>query len=372
MLVESSMSGTEATAKVIPERHLFGFWFDIICLGGGTLVLLPLLLSFDKQSLPTLAAIAMVIADFINHPHFACSYQIFYRNLAGILQDPTSPMLFRLRALTAAFILPAVLLMFFVWCYTNNNAAMLGYAANLMFLLVGWHYVKQGYGILMLSSVLTKSFFSESQKLVLKYNGYACWLCFWMTANQVVAAGDYWGVEYFTFAVPELLYKVTFVISVVTTLLVLNVFWSQYFIKKQILPLAGVLAYFISIYLWLAARIHPAFILFVPALHSLQYLVVVARLEINRSATLDARRVSPVYRLVFFFFSAGILGYLGFWVLPMYFEGNVSYNPDVMGMGMFMFMFWIFINVHHYFIDNVIWRKENRLVHQHLLSHNGH
>ena len=26
---------------------------------------------------------------------------------------------------------------------------------------------------------------------------------------------------------------------------------------------------------------------------------------------------------------------------------------------MFLFVFWIFINVHHYFLDNVMWRREN-------------
>jgi hypothetical protein len=26
---------------------------------------------------------------------------------------------------------------------------------------------------------------------------------------------------------------------------------------------------------------------------------------------------------------------------------------------MFLFVFWICINVHHYFLDNVMWRREN-------------
>lgn len=36
---------------------------------------------------------------------------------------------------------------------------------------------------------------------------------------------------------------------------------------------------------------------------------------------------------------------------------------------MFLFVFWIFINVHHYFLDNVIWRAENPETRQHLFAH---
>jgi len=31
-------------------------------------------------------------------------------------------------------------------------------------------------------------------------------------------------------------------------------------------------------------------------------------------------------------------------------------------------MFWVFINIHHYFIDNVIWRRENTDVSKYLFS----
>ncbi len=54
-----------------------------------------------------------------------------------------------------------------------------------------------------------------------------------------------------------------------------------------------------------------------------------------------------------------ILGVLGFWAIPILLQVLVTYDASVFGASMFMFIFFIFINVHHYFLDNVIWRRDN-------------
>ncbi|MDH3739860.1 MAG: hypothetical protein OER92_11750, partial [Alphaproteobacteria bacterium] len=50
---------------------------------------------------------------------------------------------------------------------------------------------------------------------------------------------------------------------------------------------------------------------------------------------------------------------IGFWVVPILLQVLVSYDTEIFGSTMFMFIFFIFINVHHYFLDNVMWRREN-------------
>ena len=37
----------------------------------------------------------------------------------------------------------------------------------------------------------------------------------------------------------------------------------------------------------------------------------------------------------------------------------MPYDHQAFNGTLFLFMFWIFINVHHYFLDNVMWRREN-------------
>ena len=64
-----------------------------------------------------------------------------------------------------------------------------------------------------------------------------------------------------------------------------------------------------------------------------------------------------------------ILGVAGFWGLPRLSDMVVTYDTELFGATMFMFMFWIFINLHHYFLDNVIWRRENPETGKFLFAH---
>ena len=48
---------------------------------------------------------------------------------------------------------------------------------------------------------------------------------------------------------------------------------------------------------------------------------------------------------------------------------GATYDTELFGATMFMFMFWIFINLHHYFLDNVIWRRENPETGKFLFAH---
>lgn len=45
--------------------------------------------------------------------------------------------------------------------------------------------------------------------------------------------------------------------------------------------------------------------------------------------------------------------------LPRLLDGVVDYDTSIFGSAVFAFMFVIFMNVHHYFIDFAIWRREN-------------
>lgn len=106
-------------------------------------------------------------------------------------------------------------------------------------------------------------------------------------------------------------------------------------------------------------------LIFVPAFHSLQYLVIVWRAEKNRaelaadhaSASGSGKRMLPP--IATFMLSAFVLGLAGFWWLPRLFDRVVPYDSEIFGGTVFMFVFWMFINIHHYFMDNVIWRRDN-------------
>jgi hypothetical protein len=241
-----------------------------------------------------------------------------------------------------------------------------------MVFFVGWHYVKQGYGMLMLDAVLKKRFFESREKTIVLVNAYLTWLSFWVTINAFVAEQKMWGLDYYTIPMPIALVYVSLGAAGITTLLTLYVFGRKLATGREGLAWNGAVAYLTSVYAWLFLAFAPMLVVIVPAFHSLQYLAVVWRYRWNldsaapdaatRPSTGKLGRSLPSIRYLRFagFISAGlILGYAAFWGIPKVLDAVVPYDRGVFGPTLFLFVFWIFINVHHYFLDNVMWRRGN-------------
>ena len=375
LLAHPAAAATTAPAPA-PTRqpgYLFGPVTDFLCLGGSSLLLLPFLYVLPEARFGAPIATAMLLlANLVNHPHFAHSYQIFYRGFAGKAFGGTLGREMQARYLFAGLIGPALLAAFLGWGALAADTRLLGYGANLMGLAVGWHYAKQGYGMLMVDAALKRRFLDERTKKVLVANCYAVWLAGWVGLNIAISKEDLWGLAYYSFALPQPLYVLTVIAAIATTaasLWVLAMHWKA----KGTLPVNGVVAYGVSLYLWLLfVTINPLWGLVVPALHSLQYLTVVWRYQLNyeraQLASDDYRKGSlvravfganPAGHMAAFVLTGTVLGYLGFWGIPILAEGLVPYDRQAIAGSLFLFVFWIFINIHHYLLDNVMWRREN-------------
>jgi hypothetical protein len=270
----------------------------------------------------------------------------------------------------AGIVVPGVMLVFFYRCVVTADLVTIGYAANAMLFLVGWHYAKQGYGMLMLDSVLKKQFFTKKEKDLLRYNAHVCWFCFWLFANDMVSERSIWGLNYYSFSVPISILYAAILVALVSSSLVALLLFRLHLSAERSLPIVGVMAYTVSIYVWLLGRFHPAMLMVIPVFHSLQYITVVARYEINRSSVLTHSKRDQKVHLVLFSLLAIGLGGCGFWLFPILNQQWV--NPEyttTFGSGIFLFIYWIFINIHHYFIDNVIWRRENKETSKYLFTH---
>jgi len=363
-----------ARSRVSGRRSgwLFNPIVDVFCLGGGSLLMLTVLV-LAVPATPTLqaefAVWALLIAHIVNHPHFAHSYQIFYGGFRGKAFGQTFEPGLRRRYVFAGIVVPILLLGYLLAAIALGSPRALGFAGNAMFFLVGWHYVKQGYGMAMLDAVLKKRFFAPREKKVLLWNGYAVWLVSWLMANQIVAKYDFWGLAYYSFAAPDWVIDASFGAAAVTSAAFLGTIVLKGRKEAWRLPWNGLLAYAASLYAWLiVVRGNPLFMLLVPAFHSLQYLVVVWRYQLNRTRAAPDAAARPAGQLMpsvaslrlALFLALGIfLGWLGFWGLPEWLNRSVVYDRGAFGPAVFLFVAWIFINVHHYFLDNVMWRREN-------------
>jgi hypothetical protein len=329
------------------------------------------------------AVTSFVLSHFINYPHFAHSYQIFYRNFRRKLIGAEYGTVLRLRYFVAGILAPSALILFFITSIVQGDAKMLGLGGNLMIFLVGWHYVKQGYGMIIVDSVLKRKFFSQGEKKVLLINAYTCWILYWVLANWLVSESQLQGLKYYSFAMPVAAVYGAGAIAGVSTALVLYILFRKGLREKTKTPINGIVAYLVTIYAWLlVGRFDPILLLLVPVFHSLQYLIVVWRYQLNyETSRPDGAEVpkTPIFALPVLskavsrfclFIAFGVaLGYMGFWGAPILATAHITYDHQIFGGAMYFFIFWIFINVHHYFLDNVMWRRENPETGKYLFMH---
>jgi hypothetical protein len=377
---QTDIAASSYAARTAPRSgYLFGPLFDFLALGGGSLIVCGMIAFLLPKSIPNyqLAVIVTVLMTLINQPHFAHSYQIFYRGFQEkAFGGSYSPDL-RRRYVLAGLVVPAFLIAGLAAGVLSGSARVLSYGANLMFFLVGWHYVKQGYGILIVDSVQKRIMFSDRVKTVLRANGYACWLVAWFGLNHAIAkATPVLGLTYYSLPLPTIVYQAVIAVAGVTTIAALGALFQRWR-EARALPWNGVVAYLATLYLWIVfVRLNPLVLAVVPTFHSLQYLAVVWRYQLNagalrteRASFLDRFWPPGTQRSLAVFASVGIfLGYLGFMGLPWLIDAAVAYNRQLWGPSLAVFLFYIFINVHHYFLDNVMWRRGNPDVQKHLFS----
>lgn len=345
---------------------------DMLLLGGASLLVLPLvalipIATFER----TVINIVLIVSLFINHPHFANSYQIFYRDFRTKLTSSEYEPGLRARYLWAGVLAPVALATFFAVAVLSEDVKLLGTGRNMVLFFVGWHYVKQGYGMLMVDSTLKRRFFSTVEKKHLRVNAYLCWMLTFLFANRVdFTDQQFFDIHYSLLDVPDEIVWIGIVAVVISTGLTGRMLLNKY-LETGGLPMAGLVAYIATLYPWMVLiRTNRLFLLVVPIFHSLQYLTVVGRFEFNResSAADDNADGSPGQRVGLFALKGFAIGLLLFWIAPVVLDATVPYDHDRFGEFLFLFIFWLFVNVHHYFLDNVMWRRGNPEVREHLFS----
>jgi len=365
-------ANTAATQAAPAKAHaaiISPFW-DFMLVGGVSLFIIPFVMLpvWDgPENTRWLEFAAYCLIFVLNLPHFIHSYQLLYTGYGRKMTGDTHSRTTKIRMLIAGILAPAALIGFLIYGVMQGDSQLLGYATNIMLFTLGWHYVKQGYGIMIALSVRKKVFFDAVEKRILLANAYITWLYSWFLLNSQASEDVFHGVPYSAVGLPTEWRE---------PMLGLFLLWSVFaggviirkFDKHPTLCFNGLAAYFFSVYPWvLFAFSHPNIIIFVPALHSLQYILCVWKLVYERTREDMAkegvvREISKktVFRNMAPFLGVGFgAGAVFFVVLPLWLDSVVPYDHAVFGPSLFVYCFLIFLNIHHYFIDFAIWRKDN-------------
>ncbi len=238
-------------------------------------------------------------------------------------------------------------------------------AFNLMIFTVGWHYTKQVFGCMMVYAYFDRYTMTPAQRQLTKYALLSIWGMNFVYSNIGGTQNSFSQFTYYSFDFPDLAAPISQAVVFAGLILVVwKVFYANYRSTGQI-PSPTLLAPFIALYIWWLpqTRQYEFYFLLTPLFHSLQYLAFVYKMEDSRLRTMPHREVRATVVV------AGLIlaGWMAFEFVPNSMD-NALGTFTAWKMFFFFTAAMLFINIHHYFIDNVLWRFKDPQVRAYLLS----
>jgi hypothetical protein len=305
-------------------------------------------------------------AHLINDPHFAVTYVLFYEDAWARATGRAFTGWQRARWLFSGVVVPVALAAWAIGALATKSAPALGLMIQLMFLLVGWHYVKQGFGVMIVLSARRGVRFLAHERWAILAHCYAGWAYAWASPADPGTEVEEKGVVYRTFAHSLGLERGTHVVFLASAV-VLGAVLLRKRVREGRLPIGTPLvALLSSIWAWsVYSSIDPLVVYVNPALHSVQYLYFVWLLkapEARRREGPPDFEMSARSRLGLLAVTALGLGWLLFHGAPAALDDLLvprrSRYTDL-GPTPYFAALYAFVNLHHYFMDHVIWRREN-------------
>jgi hypothetical protein len=338
----------------VERGWLLSPWLDPVLFGGGSLLLLGGLWLFDRGGenalLSSYGWLALTLFSF---PHFMASYVIFY-GYREIRQNHS----------WIAIWIPLILGLLLIGVSILLPERGLPALAHLTLVLLYWHFLKQTYGVALWLGSRSRSRLNENKKqlLLLALLLFGCYgfLSFETGSGEVnlfMIPAQKLGVAQWALLGSEILaYGV--LAGFVVWIGIDALFKKQTFHWKGWIPIASLVCWFNPY--WGSSR----FGMFIPIFHALQYFPFPVRTHLTweRKGSLSRQQ-----RLFFrFVVGAGIIltGWGIFSVVPQWVSLML---PSGHGWKVFAAIH-ILINLHHYFMDAVIWRFRDPLVMKRILG----
>jgi hypothetical protein len=307
-------------------------------------------------------------AHAINDPHFAVTYVLFYRDIGRKLFGEGQAPRRRARYIAAGVAAPLALVGWAVAAIATRSASSLALMIQLMFLLVGWHYVKQGFGVMTVLAARRGVRFSSAERLAILAHCLAGWAYAWASPADAGTEVEEKGVVYTTIAHSVGLEHVTHVVFLATALPLVWVLARKWRREGRLPLFTPLVALLCSVWSWSIYSSIDALVAYViPALHSVQYLYIVWLMKKNEAREREGPpwfETSASVRLGMLAVSALALGWLFFHGAPTVLDDWLRPPrgaPLPLGPTPYFAALFSIVNLHHYFMDAVIWRKDNPL-----------
>ena len=338
-----------AITETRPQAAATGRYFvnapvDSLLIGGASLLLYALFrLRPEMASSPAVASLAATLVWVCNYPHFASTNYRLYHSRASIAQYPLT-----------SYVTPIVVAAAVIGCYVSpeNIAPMF---IKLYLLWSPYHFSGQTLGITMVYARRSGFIIDGWLRRSLTAFIFLTFLVQNAWAEVGRHVNPFYGVQYPTLGVPawlpQTLTKLMWIALAATIALLI---WKVVNGGQRV-PLIVLLPAFTQ-YVWFVATPAGQFAYMVPFFHSLQYLLIAWNVQLKEG--LGERKREPSVRFVWTESSRWMAiniagGYVLFWALPhlgSHFGQPLVFSTAVMLAG---------IQIHHFFVDGVIWRLHN-------------
>jgi hypothetical protein len=326
---------------------------DFLCVGGlSLLVMIPLLLS-GRTDLVLIGAGAQAwLATAINMPHFMASYRLVYGNRAMIMQHKW-----------ASIYLPLIMLVYIgvaVWEAQESQILVYG-LITVSSVYLAWHYTGQVWGMMASFAFLGGAAFDATERMLIR------------TSLRILLA---WHVAWFLYTQLRDPSRVLWIYQAVSAATVVAFGLGVAGLVRMRrrtgnMPPALALVAWISIFIWYGVMARdPKALFWVQIAHAIQYLAFPIRMELNKSAAEPKASPSRVAsHMALYAIGLLIVSVVVGQVVPaslMGIIGNAFGEEPGRAAPILILMF---INIHHYFTDGVLWKISNPAVRKQLFAH---
>ena len=344
---------------------------DLFCGGGLSLLIAIAVIVYGSFNISSMDQVLWFVSLYlatdllINSPHFMASYRILYSRRTNFRKYPFVTIVLPALAI-------ALLAYLYYWAPRNTDPEtttgvmqpmvmfVLGWLAPVF---LGWHYMGQSWGTTACFAYLSGFRMNPTHRRLIRFGFlslfayHLTWACATMQLLEIWIpqqdAGAYLMKALMSFC--RVLVLVSFFAGI----------WGFYLLsqeQKRSIP-ATVWLPWMATYSWyVMVDIYPQAFFLLQIFHALQYLMFPARVEINE----HRRSRLPIHMLVYYA-ALVTLGYIAFeWtqVLEWVHLANPSSTLILLGTATMMI-----INIHHYFIDAVIWKLRDPEVRESLFGH---
>jgi hypothetical protein len=335
-----------------PRASVISPVLDLLCVGGLSLLFfVPLLLSGRRDLVLIGVGAQAWLATVINMPHFMASYRLVYRSRESIL-----------RHRWASMYVPAILLVYIaiaLW-QAQQSSWMVVVLVSVSSAYLAWHYTGQVWGMMASYSYLEGASFEKRERFLIR------------TGLRILLA---WHVTWFLYTQlrnPAAVRPAYLLISAGTVVaFALGAIGIGMMRKRtgRMPPLRALVAWF-SLFVWYAVIARdPKALFWIQIAHALQYLAFPLRVEINTTKKRIGDHAAFITHMVLYGVILLAVSFFISLVVPasaMSVVGNMFGEEPGKAAPIMILMF---INIHHYFTDGVIWHISNPEVRRELFAH---